>query len=437
MKKFFKKIVLDILTWEAKAILKKYKPKVVAITGSVGKTSTKDAIHTVLASTYKTRKSRKSFNRDLSLLLTIVGSRTTHPNILTWLVVMADGLFLILLPMSYPEWLVLEVGADPDHMGFIPSLSSWLKTDIAVFTAFAKTPVHIEYFESREKLFQEKISLVSTLKDTGYLALNYDEPEILELKHSPERKAITFGFLQGANVKATTETVLYSETPDSHIKFPEGISFTVDFSGRHLPVVLKGVLGKQHIYPVLAAAAIGFSEHIDKKAMAEALGAHIPPRGRMNLIPGIKNTLIIDDTYNASPAAVAKGLMTLGEIQATRKIAVLGDMLELGEHSIEQHRRSGELASKIADILVTVGVRSRRTADAALDAKMDENKIFQFETAKEAGKYLERLLKAGDVVYIKGSQAMRMERTVEEIMAEPERKEELLVRQEPYWKREK
>ncbi|MCC2630932.1 MAG: UDP-N-acetylmuramoylalanyl-D-glutamyl-2,6-diaminopimelate--D-alanyl-D-alanyl ligase [Candidatus Paceibacter sp.] len=112
---------------------------------------------------------------------------------------------------------------------------------------------------------------------------------------------------------------------------------------------------------------------------------------------------------------------------------MLGDMLELGQYSIDEHKRAGETAAKLVDILVTVGVRSRATADAALDAGMNSENIFQFEKSQEAGKFMESVIKPGDIVYIKGSQSIRMERAVKELMRHPEHAHKLLVRQDRHW----
>ena len=185
-----------------------------------------------------------------------------------------------------------------------------------------------------------------------------------------------------------------------------------------------------------AAAAVGAALHKPLGDIAGALESYDPPPGRMRLVRGIKNTLIIDDTYNASPAATAAALTTLGMITTKgRKIAVLADMMELGRHSTEEHRKIGEQVAKHADMLVTVGFRARDIAAAALDNGMPDNAILQFEDSGKAGAELQNLIKEGDCVLVKGSQSMRMERVVEEIMAEPDRAEELLVRQDAEWKK--
>jgi UDP-N-acetylmuramoyl-tripeptide--D-alanyl-D-alanine ligase len=154
----------------------------------------------------------------------------------------------------------------------------------------------------------------------------------------------------------------------------------------------------------------------------------------MRIMPGIKSTTIIDDTYNSSPVAVEQALQTLAEVRyTTRKIAVLGDMLELGRFSSEEHEKLGEMVAKTATNLITIGVRARKIAEGALFSGMDESNILQYEDAEQAGKELQNMLKPGDVVLIKGSQGMRLERVVEEIMEHPELAADLLVRQDAEW----
>jgi UDP-N-acetylmuramoyl-tripeptide--D-alanyl-D-alanine ligase len=182
--------------------------------------------------------------------------------------------------------------------------------------------------------------------------------------------------------------------------------------------------------------------------IAHALKNYEPPQGRMHLVRGVKDTLIIDDTYNSSPAAVMAALDALkmigragqsAGIPPGRRIAVLGDMLELGRQSVDEHRKVGSYVAARAsdggavDMLVTVGFRARDIAEAALDGGLAENAILQYEDSAQAGEELAALLQSGDCVLVKGSQSMRMERAVKEMMAEPERAGELLVRQDEEW----
>ncbi len=432
MKKLFKNIISSILIAESKMVIKKYKPKIVAVTGSVGKTSTKDAIYTVLASTYHARKSQKSFNSEIGVPLTILGCKNGYNNPFIWLRNIIEGLILVVFPLKYPEWLVLEVGAD--RPGDIKKISEWLKPDVAVITRFGDVPVHIEFFPSIEDLVKEKGHLAKGLKENGIFIYNHDDKRITDFANSIQKKKINYGFNSGATIVASHEEVIYGLYDNSEIQFPEGMRFRVDYSGSSMPLTLIGALGKQHIYPLLAAFAVGISQGINTVTIGQALTQHKPPRGRMRLVNGISDTLIIDDTYNSSPVAVEAGLHALKDLKAPgRKIAVLGDMMELGEYSVAEHKKMGELAASSVDMLVTVGIRARGSADSALDAQMDENNVLQFETSREAGLYLSQHMKEGDIYFVKGSQSMRMERVVEELMEHREYKKQILVRQERQW----
>lgn len=196
-----------------------------------------------------------------------------------------------------------------------------------------------------------------------------------------------------------------------------------------------GSLGVQHAYNYAAATAVASIFNISIQACADALNMHVPPQGRMRIIQGIKNTLIIDDTYNSSPTASEQALKTLGELRGVkRRIAVLGDMMELGQFSIREHERIGGFVAQHADVLVTVGVRARGFSKGAMEAGMHPKNIFEYDDALRAGREIQTFIKEGDVLLVKGSQSIRAERFVEELMAEPLQAEELLVRQGEDWK---
>ena len=434
MRTIFKNAVVWIITLEARAVLRKYKPKVVAVTGSVGKTSTKDAIYAVLAKSYRVRKSEKSFNSEIGLPLTVLGAPNAWNNPFRWLANIVDGLFLIWFDPPYPEWLVLEVGAD--RSGDIRSLSGWLPVDIAVITRLPEVPVHVEFFDSPEAVVEEKASLIDAIKPGGVLALFADDPRTLGLQHrlpAPDARIITFGFEEGADVRGEHVALLREEGSET---WPIGMTATITADGVSVPLEVAGAVGPHAFLPALAAAAVGRALDKHLSDIVGALESYDPPPGRMRLVPGIKHTLIVDDTYNASPAATVAALDTLAMIAPNgRKIFAIGDMLELGRHSVEEHRKVGAHAAATADFLVTVGFRARDIAAAALDNGMSENNILQFEDAGKAGRELQNLLKEGDCILVKGSQSIRMERVVEEVMAEPTEAPRLLVRQDAEWKR--
>lgn len=433
-----KKTLVALLTLEAQGVVKKYNPHIVAVTGSVGKTSTKDAIYAVLAAHTFVRRSEKSFNSEVGLPLTILGVPNAWLNPLLWAQNLLDGLFLLVFKARYPGWLVLEVGAD--RPGDVKRVAAWLPIDIAVITRLPEVPVHVEYFDSPQEVVEEKAALIDALKSDGTLVLYGDDENVTALRARAEgKKVVTFGLSKKAEVRAEAVTVSLGESGE-----PVGMEGKVVWGEESEPFVVKGTVGAHSLQPFLAAAAVGKVLGRDLREVVAALRAYEPPPGRMRLVAGLKKTLIIDDTYNSSPAAVEAALETLHllggfsvglGVLPKRRIAVLGDMLELGRHSVEEHRKAGGRAAAVCDLLLTVGFRARDIAQGALDAGMPEEYIFQYEDAGRAGKELEMMLEPGDIVLIKGSQSVRMERTVEEVMQEPERAAELLVRQDPEWKR--
>jgi UDP-N-acetylmuramyl pentapeptide synthase len=432
MKQFFKHIIVTLLRAQARAVLKKFKPKVVAVTGSVGKTSTKDAIYEVLARTYHVRKSMKSFNSEIGLPLTILGLGNAWSNPIGWVQNLLDGLFVIFFAKQYPEWLVLEVGAD--RPGDIRGLASWLAVDVAVITRLPEVPVHVEFFNSPEEVIEEKASLIDAIKKGGALLLYADDPRTKALEHrlpAPDAKILTFGFGKEADIRADHIRMI---TEEGDFKWPVGMSAHITVDGVSVPVSVVGALGAHAFLPAIAAAGAGAALKMSVEDIVEGLKNYEAPQGRMRILPGLKESLIIDDTYNSSPAAVEAGLVTLGEISAKRRIAVVGDMLELGRHSVDEHKKIGALAAKAVDLLVTVGFRARDIAQGALDNGLADAKILQFEDSGKAGKELKNMITEGDAVLVKGSQSIRMERVVEELMLEPERAEELLVRQDQEWR---
>ena len=423
-----KRIVVWILTWEARAVLARYKPRVIAVTGSVGKTTTKDAIYAGLAGSLHIRKSEKSFNSEIGVPLTILGCENAWKNPIKWASNIIRGLVLIVVPQSYPAWLVLEVGAD--RPGDIRRTARWLRPNVAVLTGVPEIPVHVEYFASPEALAREKRSLAEYVRQGGKLVINGDDTRMVGLCAEFRGMMIKYGFESGNDFLGSHEEVLYEDGR------PSGVRFRVEHAGSSLPVVVSGALGRPRVYGALAALAVGEIAGVDEVSSAQEFARWAPPPGRMRIIPGVNGSTIIDDTYNSSPAAALSALDTLKEVGAKRRIAVLGDMLELGKYSAEAHRNVGKRAGKVADMLITVGFRARAQGEAALDGGMDENDIREYEQneSKRAGEELRSELREGDVVLVKGSQSMRMERTVLELMAEPERAAELLVRQDVEWK---
>ncbi|MDO8561657.1 MAG: UDP-N-acetylmuramoyl-tripeptide--D-alanyl-D-alanine ligase [bacterium] len=423
-----REIVTMILTWEARLVLARYKPRVIAVTGSVGKSTTKDAIFAGLAESVYVRKSEKSLNSDTGVPLAILGLESGWRNPFKWLANIAKGFWLVFSLRPYPEWLVLEVGAD--RPGDIRKIAQWLKPDIVVVTAIPDMPAHVEFFESSEEIMREKLSLAENLKPGGTLVLYGDNLRMMEAQKGIQARKITFGLENYNDLIASHDEIIYENGK------PVGTRFRVNHAGSSIPVSIFGALGRPPIYAGLAALAVGTLVGVDFVSISKALGEWAMASGRLRILPGLNGSVIIDDTYNSSPAAAFAALDTLKSVAgAKRRIAILGDMLELGKWSGESHRKLGERAAECADMILTVGIRAREIAESTKDAGMREKaiRVFNQNESAHAGKELARELREGDLVLVKGSQGMRMERAVLEIMAEPERAHELLVRQEPEW----
>jgi UDP-N-acetylmuramoyl-tripeptide--D-alanyl-D-alanine ligase len=431
MKKIFKSIVVVIITWQAKLVLKRYHPKIIAITGSVGKTSTKDAIFTVLSKSKIVRKSEKSFNSELGLPLTILGRPNGWSNPITWIENIIIGFYLLVRKQAYPEWLVLEVGAGKP--GDISSVAPWISPDIVVITRFPDKPVHVEFFGSVEKIIEEKASLAYALKPDGVLILNHDDEKVYALHGKANRRTVSYGFHENATYKAVHP--MYLSTHVDGISVPEGVNFKLMYDGNTFPITLPHVLGMHYVGSALAALACANVAGCDMLASITAISEYVTPPGRLSLIEGVNHSVLIDDTYNASPVAMEVALDVLAEVKGKRKIAVLGDMLELGKSTEEAHKAVGEKVVGIADILVVVGPRAKFIAEGAIDHGFPAKEIYTFDTAKTTAKFLEGVVEKGDVVLLKASQRIRLERAVKAIMAHPSDAPHLLCRQEKEWER--
>ena len=450
-----KKIIQILLAFHARLILRKYHPTVVAVTGSVGKTSTRNAIAAVLDGRFVVRSPEENYNNEFGVPLTVIGVKTAGSSVIGWLKVLAKAKMLWLFrDASYPNLLALEYGID--RPGDMDALCKIAPPDVAVFTAVS--PVHAEYFDSIEALAHEKAAIVRHLKNGGVAILNGDDPLVMAAAAQvppPHREparttfrsdgegtgvvvaTVTYGFSEGLDVRAEnyhveTHDIHHCETDQSFCE----IHFDLVIGDERAEVSLPNLLGRGQVYAALAAAAVGRHFNMPLSEIVAALRTLQPQAGRMRPLPGIKETLILDDSYNAAPASMASALEVLrffSPDESARRIAVLGKMAELGRYSENEHRLLGMRAAEIADILVCVNEEGRDTRRGAIEAGMNERNVEFFATSAEAGRWLDFNVKKGDVVLVKGSQSARMEKVVKDLMAEPLRAGELLVRQYGAW----
>jgi UDP-N-acetylmuramoyl-tripeptide--D-alanyl-D-alanine ligase len=430
MKKLFKICIIKILEWQARLVILRFKPKIIAVTGTVGKTTTKDAIYEGLKNSVSIRKNEKSLNSEFGVPLTILDLKSGWNSPLFWIKNVLIGFSRFIYNPNFPECLVLETGIDrPNDM---KKLTRWLKPDIAIITAFGKIPVHVEHFDSIEAVKEEKSLLAYAVKEGGKVILNADDEDVLKLKSKLNCEVYTYSIQSESDVRATNYEITYQK---ENIKWPNGIVFKVNYDGNSVPVNILGAVGEPLVYSSLPAIACGIVMNIPIVKIGESLVNLKPTPGRMNLLKGKKDFLIIDDSYNSSPTASHSALNVLKNIKkVNKKILVFGDMLELGRFSANEHRKIGEMVAECKfDYFITVGFRSKISSDEAIKLGMSPEQVFNFRTSLEAVDTLKEILNTGDILLVKGSQGMRMEKIVKELVSDQVNIENELVRQEKDW----
>jgi len=421
-----KRILEHVLKLITRAILRRYKPRVVAIVGSVGKTSAKEAIYTAISKAFEVRKSEESYNNELGVPLTVIGAHAQGKNLVGWLYVFLKGLWLMTGITRYPSVLVIEFGEQ--RPGDIEYLSKLVNPEIVVLTAIEK--VHLEFFKSLEVIAKELSTAVTLLPETGKAVVNQDDVEVEKLVPSISASVTTVGMSEDSDIRADQVHV-------TEVEGTLGLSVKVLYRDTAVPIFLPGIVAKTQAYSVLEACGVGLHLGMNLVDIGNALSSYVPPKGRTNLINGINESLIIDDSYNSSPTAAIAALRIFNDLpvkKGEKKIAVFGDILELGEYTEQGHREVGEVCYK-ADInkLITVGTLAKHIASGAQAAGMTEHNIYVFEKQDEAVMQLKKLISTNDIILIKGSQGARMERVVKAVMAHPEKAMQLLVRQSNRW----
>jgi UDP-N-acetylmuramoyl-tripeptide--D-alanyl-D-alanine ligase len=420
MKNFIKNTVLSVLMTLARIRLKRLRLFIVGVTGSIGKTSVKDAIYLLLEKRFRAYKSKGNYNTEFGLPLAILEQKSGFSSPLKWLRTMAGSVWSAFFGGRHMQMLILEMGVDkPGDMDYLLKV---VQPQIGVMTHIK--PVHMGegQFKNLDDIFLEKRKLIDSLPEKGIAILNADDPYVVSLKDHTECRKFLYGASEIADLRLL-------ETANSL----GGLEFTVSYKDNIVNVKTE-LLGSFQVYVLLPAIAVALTQGFTLEEAAEILKDYRLPPGRMNPIPGIKDTLIIDSSYNASPDAVKNALDLLSESR-TRKVAVLGNMNELGSLSQDIHREIGQYVVGKADVLLTVGDEAQWIYDEAQKSGFREDMICHFGDANAAAEFLQKIIRKHDTILVKGSQnKVRLERLVKKIMQEPERAQELLVRQGSEWK---
>lgn len=427
MKNLLRIIAAQFLALLSRMILRKYKPQIVMVTGSVGKTSTKDAVAAALSESFHLRASEKSYNSEFGVPLTIIGASNPWMSPVKWFGVIEEAIALILFPSHYPKLLVLEVGAD--RPGDLRRILSIATPDAVVVTRLPEVPVHVEAYASPEAVREEEFAPAYALAPGCPLIVSADDSFARELAVPLPATVTTYGTDASADIRFENVRV-YEEDGK-----PAGMEADVYVEGTHHTLRAQGSLGRQQMYAPAAALALALALGMTTKDALQGILNYRPPSGRGRVLSGMKNSVIVDDSYNASPAATEEVLRSLSLVCNTpRCIAVLGDMLELGRYSMEEHSRIGTVAAETVDIVIGVGLRARAIADAAREAGKGEHEVFHFDDSHSAAAALPDIIRPGDIILIKGSQGVRTERITEVLLADPAHVSSL-VRQEKEWKK--
>lgn len=364
---------------------KKFHPRVVGITGSVGKSTTKELVGAVLSTRFITLKSEGNFNNEIGLPLTLLNLNDSHEQVVLEMGMYALGEIALLCEIAQP------------HVGVVTNVG----------------PTHLERLGTIERIAQAKTELVQALPPSspppltggvggGVAILNYDDPLVLPMAQHTRARVLTYGLSPEADLWAS----------DVESVGLEGIRFIFHYQDEEIHARVP-LLGRHSVHTALRAALVGLVEGLGWDEIMTGLQS-LPSTTQLRLVAvsGPNNSTILDDTYNASPASSIAALNLLDDLAGLRKIAVLGDMLELGSYEEEGHRKVGCRAADVVDLLIVIGSRARFIAEEARVCDLDPASILVMENNPTAIAYLEQILRAEDIVLIKGSNAQRLDEIV-------------------------
>ncbi len=420
MKKIFQ-FLLKIVT---SLIIKKYNPLIIAVTGSVGKTSTKEGVYAAFSGLYSMQRSFGNLNTEIGAPLVFLREKSPGKNPREWINIFLKGVWLLLKKDDkYPKIVAVEIAADKP--GDIKYLANFIKPDIGIVTAVGDVPVHVEFYKNPGDVAKEKEELIKAIKENGTAITNIDDELVRKMhpRKNAKIKNIKFGYSKGADV------LIKSFYVDS----VEGSLLKLRHKGEDFSIFLSGCFGKSFAYIAASIFAVGVALKIEPHKIPDMIKKIRPDKGRMKIIKGKKDSIIIDGSYNAAPLSMISSLDTLKDFPGKRKIAVLGEMREIGDYSKEEHRKVGESAGKLCDYIFTIGQMGKYIKEGAIKQGLSEKNIKMFSSSDSAIEDLEKIISPQDIILVKGSQGSRTEKVITPIMRDPERAKELLIRQGEEW----
>jgi len=417
MKKLGLKFIYWILAAEARSVIRRHDPFVVGITGSVGKTSTKEAIYQVLHDEFgdDVRKNYGNLNAEIGIPLTILGYEKLPPKWL-WPLFLISAYFRT-YQKKYPKYLVMEWGVE--HKGDIAYFGSILRLDIAVITS--AEGAHLANFGEADQYQKEKLSIIREIKDGGTVIACSDDPVLRNIDFA---KTIFFA-ISDQKADFCAENIKPSLT---------GTEYRICSVGQKIAIRSR-LLGGYLVASSLPAFIVGHLFGIQSLKIKKSLETVEPQNGRMRLLEGKDDCIIIDDTYNSNPASARAAFDVLEQIKYSgRKVAIIGNMNELGKVEANEHRKLGEYSRGKADITIFVG----KNAGILAAANGEKDRVLLFDSRIELAKTLDKIIKPKDLILVKASQNGNFfEEICKQLMKKPEKASELLVRQSKFWLKKK
>ena len=396
--------------------------KLITVAGSVGKTSTKLAIATLLSQKYRVRLHEGNHNTHLSAPLAILGINFPgNPrNFWQWHKVFSAARKRIKSPSSQePQIIIQELGTD--HPGDIERFSNYLAPNIAVITSVS--PEHMEFFGSIDTVAQEELGAASFAE---IAILNQDDISPDFFKYVRNSNVSTYSSIGGANYNFIANSFSLIDGFGGKIQTPEY---------GEIDVRVK-VFGEHSLRPIIGAVAVSAKLGLSSQEIIGGLVSLKPIPGRMNFMRGVKESVLIDDTYNSSPAALEAAIQTLYALSAPSKIAIIGSMNELGESSAFEHQKIGEMLDGISlSWVITVGEQANRFLAPA--ARLRGCQVYEAKNAIDAGTFAHKIMERGSLVLLKGSQGEVYLEEATKILLLNKEDENLLVRQDEKWKKTK
>jgi UDP-N-acetylmuramoyl-tripeptide--D-alanyl-D-alanine ligase len=431
-------LIYRILKYASKKLLKRYNPTIIGVVGNVGKTSMRANMVLFLEQFSPVGTNIDNYNTPIGITLSFIDEKFPGKNIFAWLRIMFKSLSKSWFGDSEfaPIW-VLEIGVDtPGDMDEF--ITDFLKFDVVVFGFIGEHPVHLAQFKDRKQLIQEDAKILRALKSDGTLIIDGDDV-VLKPIYRKRGNVITFGFgdthIKASDFKVAIESVNSEEQWSNYYSsiVPKG-KFKVEYKGSSIPFQVDYVLGKHQVNSILPSIALGLVDGMNLVDISQQIKKIVPVRGRLRCLEGIKDTLLIDDTYNAAPAAMAMALDAVSRlnVKGVRKVAVLGEMKELGPDSQAIHQDIGALAAEIVDVCICVGEGAKDIL-LAFHKHNPSGLYHWFKNSEEAASKIVDFITADDIIIVKGSQSSRMEKVSLELLSNKRYRKELLTRQSAEW----